>query len=111
VTRAALLLVLATAACDRLPVAQAAQRKPPVTSRLPHREDLVCFPCHSHVKFEKGPPFAHGVAAHKTAGHCHVCHRGAGHEPREIERSACLTCHDERSRELGILATNDRKNR
>ncbi|MFL5290369.1 MAG: hypothetical protein ACJ79U_02530, partial [Myxococcales bacterium] len=74
-------------------------------------EDLVCFSCHSQAIFEKGPKFAHASAAHGGAGHCHVCHRGAGHEPRAIERSACLTCHGERSPELGILATDDTPSR
>ena len=109
-TRAALaLLVLAVACKPALPVAQAGEPKPrAAASRLLRREDLVCFPCHSHVSFEKGPRFAHASAGHRGAGHCHVCHRGAGHEPRAIERSACLTCHGEQSRELEILATDDR---
>lgn len=73
------------------------------SSRLPKRADLVCFPCHSHVKFEKGPPFPHAPAAHRM--HCHTCHEGGGHHGQEIDRSACLSCHEEGSAELHILAS------
>ena len=111
--RQVLALVFAVSACNPgLPAARAGERQPEASaSRLPRREDLVCFPCHSQAIFEKGPKFAHGSTAHRGAGHCHVCHRGAGHEPRAIERSACLTCHGEQSPELGILATDDTPSR
>jgi hypothetical protein len=104
---AALLLLLAAAACGP-PALPPPPPKPSVSlaSRVPNREDLVCFPCHSLQKFEKGPPFAHGTQAHLAAGHCHACHQGSGHEPREIDPSACLACHKEGSRALGILAAN-----
>ena len=74
--------------------------------RLPTPADLPCFPCHSAIKFEKGPPFAHGIEAHRTAGHCHLCHQGEGHhDGKTLDRGACLTCHAEGSKELSILAT------
>ena len=75
-----------------------------LAARLPQRPDLVCFPCHSQLKFEKGPPFAHAASHHRNAGHCHVCHTGAGHEGRVIDRTACLTCHAEEAEELRILS-------
>jgi hypothetical protein len=74
--------------------------------RLPKRADLPCFPCHSIVKFEKGP-FPHKKAPHKGAGHCHFCHMGSGHEGRSIDRSACLTCHEADSEEIQILSKSD----
>ena len=107
----AALLLFAAAACSAPPAVVEARPQATLASRLPQREELVCFPCHSHLKFERGPPFAHGSSAHRKAGHCHICHQGKGHEPREIDRSACLSCHDERSQALQILARNERKNR
>lgn len=77
--------------------------------RVPQRSELVCFPCHSQIKFEKGPPFAHASAGHRGAGHCHACHVGKGHEPRQIDREACLTCHEERAAALKILSKSGRK--
>jgi hypothetical protein len=71
--------------------------------RLPQPTDVACFPCHSTVKFAKGPPFPHASAAHAKAGHCHVCHKGMGHEAKTIERGACLRCHAEGSAPLRIL--------
>jgi hypothetical protein len=111
VIRAAAAAALAlAAACGSAPAAQP-RPEPPATrvARLPSRSELVCFPCHSHLKFEKGPPFAHGSAAHRQVGHCHVCHQGTGHEPREIDRGACLACHEAGSEPLGILAADDGK--
>lgn len=109
--RAAVLL-LAVAACNGMPDALA---DPPAqvtaASRLPHREELVCFACHSHVKFERGPRFAHGLTGHRKAGHCHVCHQGQGHHGQRIDASACLSCHDEGSKALESLATDDRSSR
>ena len=99
-------LLLAVAACNPPPVAPPApaQPGPTLASRVPRREDLVCFPCHSQLKFDQGPPFAHALAAHRQAGHCHVCHQGSGHEPREIDQAACLACHRKGARALAILA-------
>ena len=71
--------------------------------RLPKRSELVCFPCHSQQKFEKGP-FPHKNVAHKNAGHCHTCHMGSAHEGRTIDRTACITCHEEGSEELQLLS-------
>ncbi len=71
--------------------------------KLPKRADLSCFPCHSLIKFEKGPPFAHEGPGHRTAGHCHLCHVGSGHEGRAIDRNGCLGCHEEKSDALKIL--------
>jgi hypothetical protein len=71
--------------------------------RLPQPTGVACFPCHSTVKFAKGPPFPHASAAHAKAGHCHVCHRGVGHQPKTIDRGACLRCHAEGSAPLRIL--------
>ena len=82
-----LALLLAAAACTPPPVPPPAP-KPAATlaSRKPKREDLVCFPCHSLLKFEKGPPFPHSLAAH---------------------RAACLACHETGSPELTILAAGE----
>jgi len=103
-----LALLLAAAACTPPPAPPPAP-KPAATlaSRKPKREDLVCFPCHSLLKFEKGPPFPHTLAAHRAAGHCHTCHQGTGHEPREIDRAACLACHETGSPELTTLAAGE----
>lgn len=101
---AALALCALAAGCN--PFSDALGAPPPArpaAARVPQRTELVCFPCHSQLKFEKGPPFAHASAAHKAVGHCHSCHMGSGHEPREIDRAACLTCHEERSAALSIL--------
>ena len=107
--RAAALLLAAACSAPPPPVA-AVERKPQLlAARLPQREELVCFPCHSHVRFEKGPPFAHGLMAHRNAGHCHVCHQGQHHEGRAIDRGACLTCHDEKAQAWQALARVDRK--
>lgn len=84
---------------------------PALTARLPARADLPCFPCHSQVKFEKGRRFPHALAAHQRAGHCHLCHLGAGHHGREIDREACLTCHQEGSEPLARHARSDRTGR
>jgi hypothetical protein len=109
----AVFILLALAACSAPPppaLVEAAPR-PSLAARVPKREELVCFPCHSHLKFEKGPPFAHGSTAHRKVGHCHVCHQGKGHEGREIDRTACLTCHGEGSEALRTLARNERKSK
>ena len=105
---AVLLLLLLAAACSSpvLPPPPPPKAAPALTARVPRRDDLVCFPCHSLQKFDKGPPFAHGTQAHLAVGHCHACHQGTGHEPREIDTSACRACHREGSRALGILAAN-----
>lgn len=106
----ALMLLLFAAACGapEPPAPFAAPRDPAtLAARLPKREDLVCFPCHSQLKFEKGPPFPHAKAAHKMAGHWHVCHQGSHHEGRAIDKTACLTCHEAGSEEVSILAKSD----
>ncbi len=111
--RVALLAAVLTAACgapaDPPPAPFVTPRdRAALAARLPQRQDLVCFPCHSQLKFEKGA-FPHKNAAHKNAGHCHLCHVGWHHdEERSIDRSACLTCHEEGSEELQILSRNDR---
>ncbi len=110
-TRAALLMLLA-AACgapaDPPPAPFVTPRDPAtLAAKLPQRQDLVCFPCHSQLKFEKGP-FPHAKAAHKMAGHCHVCHQGSHHEGRAIDQDACLKCHEQGSEELMILSRRDR---
>ena len=92
---AALLLLLA--ACGAPPPQP---EKRALVARVPQREELPCFPCHSQVKFEKGPPFPHAKAPHKFAGHCHLCHEGMGHEGKTIDRAACLGCHEEGSPEI-----------
>ncbi len=104
-------LVLAVACSPPPPLAVVEARPQVLVAHLPEREELVCFPCHSHVRFEKGPPFAHGLSGHRAAGHCHVCHQGQHHEGREIDRDACLTCHGEGSPALQILAMAERKNK
>ncbi len=105
----ALPLLLLLAACGAPEVAPPPFAAPHRTEaalagRLPQRQDLVCFPCHSQLKFEKGPPFAHAASHHRNAGHCHVCHLGQGHEGRPIDKAACLTCHEEGSENLRILS-------
>lgn len=110
-SRLAALLLAALAACNASPLEpQAAPRSfPPLSAekglaaRLPKRADLPCFPCHSHVKFEKGP-FPHGSIGHRDAGHCHKCHLGTGHEGHVIDRTACLSCHEEGAEELQLLS-------
>ena len=101
-------LGVALAGCPGLPDGpppQAASkvRKVALADRLPKRSELVCFPCHSQQKFEKGP-FPHKNIAHKNAGHCHTCHMGSAHEGRTIDRTACITCHEEGSEELQLLS-------
>jgi hypothetical protein len=108
---AAALLLLA--GCGAPVRERPAEKRPPVAlaARVPQRSELVCFPCHSQVKFEHGPPFAHALAGHRGAGHCHVCHLGKGHEGREIDVDACVSCHGQRGEELGRLATSDKKSK
>jgi len=91
-----LLLLAAWAGCTA-PQEPARTPAPPVklADRLPKRADLPCFPCHSHVTFEKGPAFAHASVGHRDAGHCHRCHQGLGHGGRTIDRTACLACHED----------------
>ena len=84
-----------------------AMRAPVAVKALPQRADLPCFPCHSQLKFEKGPRFPHALSAHRIAGHCHTCHVGAGHHGREIDRTACLSCHEAGSEQLAQLARSD----
>ena len=84
---------------------------PVLAATLPPRSGLRCFPCHSQLKFEKGPAFPHALAAHRAAGHCHVCHLGTGHHGREIDGAACLTCHEAGSPQLGRLARHDTTSR
>jgi hypothetical protein len=92
----ALLLLIACAGCAARGEPARAPA-PPVTrsDRFPRRADLPCFPCHSHLVFEKGPDFAHASAGHRNAGHCHLCHQGMGHQGRAIDRTACLACHED----------------
>ena len=105
------LLLAALAGCGPPPFAQEKPRVfpplsagPTLAARLPRRAELACFPCHSHVKFDKGP-FPHASIGHKGAGHCHRCHVGiAGHGGRAIEKNACLSCHQEEAEELKILS-------
>lgn len=96
-------LLLALAACGP-PPAPPPRQEPQSAARLPERADLPCFPCHAQLKFKNGPPFGHATAAHRSAGHCHVCHVGMGHHGNEIDRAACLGCHQEGSKELLILS-------
>jgi hypothetical protein len=101
-------LGLALAGCPGLPeapkqAAPKARKAVSLTDRLPKRAELVCFPCHSQQKFERGP-FPHKNVAHKGAGHCHTCHMGSAHEGRTIDRTACITCHEEGSEELQLLS-------
>ncbi len=92
---AAALLLLA--ACGgplpRDPEPRAAE--PALASRLPKREELVCFECHSLVSFKKGPRFAHALPAHEKAGHCTSCHVSPGHHGNAVDRRACAACHGE----------------
>ena len=99
-------LVLLVLGCGGAPSATPplAAVRPPV---LPRRSELTCFPCHSQLKFEKGPAFPHALAAHRAAGHCHVCHLGSGHHGRQIDGGACLTCHEAGSPQLARLASRD----
>jgi hypothetical protein len=107
-------LVLVLAACDWAPPptpAEVAKAKGPVKvaleDRVVKRAELVCFPCHSQVVFEKGPAFPHKSIGHRSAGHCHRCHIGSAHEGRQIDRSACLSCHEADSEELQPPSTSD----
>lgn len=112
----ALALGVAAWGCPGLP--QGASKAPPSkvrqvvssTDRLPKRAELACFPCHSQQKFERGP-FPHKNVAHKNAGHCHTCHQGSAHEGRTIDRTACITCHEEGSEELQVLSRSDTPSR
>ena len=104
---AALLLSLAACGGPLTPPGKPAAPRAVAARALPQRADLPCFPCHSQLKFEKGPRFPHALSAHKHAGHCHTCHVGAGHHGREIDRNACLSCHEEGSGQLGHLARSD----
>lgn len=104
--------ILLAVSCSAPPPSGIVEARPQVLgARLPQREELVCFPCHSHVKFEKGPRFAHGLPAHRGAGHCHVCHQGQHHEGRAIDRGACLSCHDQKEQAWQALAKVDRKHK
>ena len=90
-------LALLLVACNGpvvVPTAEPANPTVVATAKVPQRADLPCFPCHSQVKFEQGERFPHKLVAHK--GHCHTCHVWTGHHGREIDRTVCLTCHDER---------------
>jgi hypothetical protein len=72
-----------------------------IAARLPQRLQLPCFPCHSTVTFKKGPKFPHDNIGHRDAGHCHRCHVGSmGHGGRQIDRTACLSCHPADAEEL-----------
>lgn len=111
---ASAVLVLALAACDWAPPPTPAERerargpvKVALADRVPKRSELVCFPCHSQVVFEKGPPFPHQSIGHRGAGHCHRCHQGSAHEGRTIDRSACLSCHEADSEQLQPPSTSD----
>lgn len=83
----------------------------PIAERLPKRSELPCFPCHSQVVFEKGPNFAHASIGHRNAGHCHLCHMGMGHHGRDIDRSACLSCHPDGPPEPELPGTSDTKDK
>jgi hypothetical protein len=105
---AALALALA---CGAPPRAPDPGPQAVATARLPRSDELACFPCHSHLNWQKGPPFPHALAAHRAAGHCHVCHQGMHHEGRAIDRAACLSCHDQGSQELQAFARVERKSK
>jgi len=112
----ALTLVLLAAACGGPPPAALEGPKPKaesaaVAAKLPKPDDLPCFPCHSLLNFEKGPPFPHARAAHKMVGHCHNCHQGAHHEGRAIDKAICLTCHEQDSEALQEFARVERKSK
>ena len=104
--RPAAALALLLLGCGTVPPPSPAAA-PVRTARLPQRAELACFPCHSQLQFEEGPKFPHALTAHRRAGHCHLCHLGSGHHGREIDRGACLTCHEEGSRPLAHLARSD----
>ena len=110
----ALMLGLLAAACGGSPPAPREEPRPQavtVAAKLPRPDDLPCFPCHSLLNFEKGPPFPHARAAHKMVGHCHNCHQGAHHEGREIDKAICLTCHEQDSEALQEFARVERKSK
>lgn len=104
-------ILLAIGCSTPPPPAAVEPARPILAARLPQREELVCFPCHSLVRFEKGPPFAHAFAAHRGAGHCHLCHQGQHHEGRAIDRGACLSCHDPKAQAWQALARVDRRHK
>jgi hypothetical protein len=108
VRRAAAALLLSAACSGPLPRDPPPRApEPTLAGRLPKREELVCFQCHSLVKFKKGPRFAHALPAHQKAGHCHLCH-GLGHGQDQVAREACLGCHAAGGPELALLPSGDR---
>ena len=82
-----------------------------VAERLPKRSELPCCPCHSQIVFEKGPKFAHASIGHRDAGHCHRCHVGMGHHGRDIDTTACLTCHPDGAPEAELPGRSGRRSR
>ena len=107
-----LAFMLLLAACSAAPPPPEPEKpQTAFVGRVPKRDELVCFPCHSHVNFSKGPPFPHDFAPHKSVGHCHVCHQGAHHEGREIDKSICLSCHEGDSAALQEFARVERKSK
>jgi hypothetical protein len=90
-------------------------RTPPkprtLAERLPKRSELPCFPCHSQIVFEKGPRFAHASVGHRDAGHCHRCHLGMGHHGRDVDRTACLSCHPDGAKDAESRERSDRRRR
>ncbi|HET9751457.1 MAG TPA: hypothetical protein VFP52_00785 [Myxococcales bacterium] len=105
-----MLLAFACGAPPEQPARAPATAKAAV-ERLPRRSELPCFPCHSQVVFEKGPNFAHASIGHRNAGHCHLCHMGMGHHGRDIDRSACLSCHPDGPPEPELPGTSDTKDK
>jgi hypothetical protein len=105
---AVMLLAFACGAPPEQPARPAAPAKAAV-ERLPKRSELPCFPCHSQVVFEKGGKFAHASIGHRDAGHCHLCHLGMGHHGRDIDRTACLSCHPDGAPEPELRETSDTK--